>query len=331
MELPTPKEIKEEFPNRFVKEIEMWRDTAAQIIRRKSQRLVAIVGPCSVHETTSALEYAGKLKQLSLEMEERFFLIMRVFIEKPRTRLGWKGMIYDPHLDGTNDIVAGLKKARKLILQIAEIGIPCASELLEPNLVPYFDDLLVWGLVGARTSASQPHRQMASDLPFPVGFKNSCSGELETALSAIHAAKAPHASIAINQNGKASIQHSKGNPLSHLVLRGAENKSNYDPASVAIALEALKEENLPRSLLIDCSHGNSGKDYKRQRLALESTIAQAETNGAIAGFMLESHLHAGNQPLGNELRYGVSITDPCLGWEETEDLLRSMSISSVQK
>jgi 3-deoxy-7-phosphoheptulonate synthase len=259
---------------------------------------------------------------------------MRLFIEKPRTRLGWKGMLYDPHLDGTNDIAAGLRRARKLAVQIGEIGIPCASEILEPIAAPYFDDLLVWGLIGARTSASQTHRQAASGLLFPVGFKNDCQGDLETAISAILASRIPHTHIGINAKGHIASLNSRGNPLTHLVLRGSETQSNFDPPSIQKALQQLQEHRLEPRLLIDCSHGNCGKDHRRQRIAFESVIEQAAENKAIAGFMLESHLFAGKQPLGDDpslLNYGVSITDPCLAWEETETLLRSMSISSVQK
>ena len=334
MELPSPSQIKQEYPLKSSGLIANWRKSAKLILQRTDPRLVAIVGPCSVHDPESAIEYALRLKSISAEIEKNCFPIMRIFIEKPRTRLGWKGMLYDPHLDGTNDIAAGLRKSRELILRITEIGVPCATEILEPIIAPYFDDLIVWGLIGARTSASQPHRQVASGLAFPIGFKNDFRGELDVAISGILSSRIPHSHIGIDENGRITALNTRGNPLSHLVLRGSENGPNYDPTSVEKAVSELKNHRLEPRLLIDCSHGNCGKDHRRQRMVFESVIEQAAENKAIAGFMLESHLLPGKQPLGDDpslLSYGVSITDPCLGWEETESLLRSMSISSVQK
>jgi 3-deoxy-7-phosphoheptulonate synthase len=333
MELPSPAQIKNEFPLKAREFIASARATAQAILQRSDPRLVAMVGPCSIHDTAAALEYARRLKQLIPAVEKTFYPIMRLFIEKPRTRLGWKGMLYDPHLDGSNDIVAGLRRSRELFLQIAEMGVPCATELLEPIVVPYFDDLITWGLVGARTSASQPHRQMASGLSFPVGFKNDCKGEIDAAIDSILAARIPHSHIGINSKGHVCAIRTKGNPLSHLVLRGSDRHPNYDAASLAKALDRLREHRLEPRLVIDCSHGNCGKDHRRQRLAFESIMEQAASNKAIAGIMLESHLFSGKQPLSDDrslLHYGVSITDPCLDWEETEELLRSMSINSVQ-
>ncbi len=334
MELPSPAQIKQECPPVPLETISAWRLTAKQILQRTDPRLVLIVGPCSIHDPESALEYAVRLKKLAAEIDKYFFPIMRLFIEKPRTRIGWKGMLYDPHLDGTNDIATGLRKSRTLILTIAALGIPCATEFLEPVVVPYFDDLIVWGLVGARTSASQPHRQIASGFSFPVGFKNDVRGDLDVAISGILTSRIPHTHIGINPQGHVAALRTRGNPLSHLVLRGSDAQPNYDPASIQKALHALQEHRLEPRLLIDCSHGNCGKDHRRQRIAFESAIEQAAENRAIAGVMLESHLFAGKQPLGDDpslLNYGVSITDPCLGWEETEALLRSISINSVQK
>jgi 3-deoxy-7-phosphoheptulonate synthase len=334
MELPSPAQIKREFPLKDSGFIGASRAQAEQILRRTDQRLVVIVGPCSIHDPESAIEYARRLKKLKPEIDKTFFPIMRLFIEKPRTRLGWKGLLYDPHLDGSNDIAAGLRKSRELFLKIADLGVPCATELLEPIVAPYFDDLIVWGLIGARTSASQPHRQIASGLTFPIGFKNDFRGELDVAISGILTSRIPHSHIGINSMGHIASVQTPGNPLSHLVLRGSESHPNYDAASVAKALHTLREHRLEPRLLIDCSHGNCGKDHRRQRVVFESVMEQAAENKAIAGLMLESHLFAGKQPLGDDrslLNYGVSITDPCLDWEETESLLRSMSISSVQK
>ncbi len=335
MELPSPAQIKQEYSSLGVSHsIAAWRNTAKQILERSDRRLAALVGPCSVHESQSALEYALRLKKLSAEIERDFFPIMRVFIEKPRTQLGWKGMLYDPCLDGTNDIIKGVRKSREILLKIAELGVPCATEFLEPTVVPYFDDLIVWGLIGARTSASQPHRQIASGLSFPIGFKNDSCGQLDVAIAGILSSRFPHSYIGINSRGHIAALRSRGNPLTHLVLRGSDSDPNYDCFSVEKTLHTLQEHRLEPRLLIDCSHGNCGKDYRRQKISFESVMQQAAKNQAIAGFMLESHLFPGKQPLGDDpalLHYGVSITDPCLGWEETETLFRSISISSVQK
>jgi 3-deoxy-7-phosphoheptulonate synthase len=333
MELPSPAQIKSEYPLRARDFIAASRKTAQQILERKDRRLAVIVGPCSIHDPESALEYAKRLKKLTPEISKTFFPIMRLFVEKPRTRLGWKGMLYDPHLDGSNDIAAGLRQSRALFLQIADLGVPCATEILEPIAAPYFDDLIVWGLIGARTSASQPHRQIASGLPFPVGFKNDSQGELDVAIAGILASRIGHSYIGINAQGQVAALQTEGNCLSHLVLRGSDSHPNYDAASVAQALHTLREHRLEPRLLIDCSHGNCGKNHRRQKTVFEAVLEQAEENKAIAGLMLESHLFGGKQPLGDDrslLSYGVSITDPCLDWEETETLLRSRSIDSVQ-
>jgi 3-deoxy-7-phosphoheptulonate synthase len=299
------------------------RAQAEQILRRKIPRLALLVGPCSIHDPDLALEYGERLKKLSSEIEN-FFLIMRVFLEKPRTRAGWKGIVYDPHLDGSNDVVSGLKIARQLLLEMAKRKIPTATELLEPLVVPYFEDLITWGLIGARTSASQPHRQMASGLPFPVGFKNDIHGELDVAICGILSARMAHSFLHIDARGQIAAVQTEGNPLTHLVLRGSETRPNFDPHSVSAGLSALHVNHLEPSLLIDCSHGNSGKDHRRQHTAFESVIDQSlHGNDAIAGLMLESHLFAGKQAVGDtQLRYGISITDSCIGWDETESLIR---------
>lgn len=334
MELPTPAQLKQEYPLGASDFIAASRNTAQQILQRTDARLAVVVGPCSIHDPASAFEYAKRLKKLTPEISKTFFPIMRLFIEKPRTRLGWKGMLYDPHLDGSNDIAAGLRQSRALFLKIAEIGVPCATELLEPIIAPYFDDLIVWGFIGARTSASQPHRQIASGLQFPIGFKNDLYGELDVAIAGVLASRIPHSYVGINRQGRIAAIQTQGNPLSHLVLRGSDVQPNYDSASIAKALHALEAHRLEPRLVLDCSHGNCEKDHRRQQIAFASVMQQAAENKAIAGLMLESHLFAGRQSLRDDrslLNYGVSITDPCLGWDETESLLRSMSISSVQK
>ena len=308
---------------------------AGRILRREERRLALLLGPCSVHCTEEALEYAGKLRALQSQLNS-FFLIMRVFVEKPRTRLGWKGMLYDPYLDGSNDLQEGIVRARKLLLDVNALGVPCAAEFLDPLAAPYIADLITWGLIGARTSASQPHRQLASGLPFPVGFKNSVHGELETAISGIVSAKMPHAHLCIDGSGQIAAAQTTGNPLAHLVLRGSTKGPNYDALSVQNALQALREHHVEERLVIDCAHGNSGKDPTRQCAVFEIAIHH---EGVVA-LMLESHLSAGKQPLPEEpeqLRYGISITDACLGWEETAELILaadarlSTEICSVQK
>jgi 3-deoxy-7-phosphoheptulonate synthase len=334
MQLPSPAQIKKEYPLPANHSISSWRKTASQILERTDPRLAAIIGPCSIHDSESAYEYAVRLKALSPEIDRTFFPIMRLFIEKPRTKLGWKGMLYDPHLDGSNDIAAGIRKSRALILKIAALGIPCATELLDPLVIPYFDDLIVWGLIGARTTASQPHRQMASGLNFPIGFKNDFRGDVDVAIAGILTARIPHSHIGIADDGHVASIQTRGNPLTHLVLRGSDLMPNYDPVSVKAALKSLEEHRLEPRLLIDCSHGNCGKDHRRQQIVFESVVEQALENRAIAGLMLESHLFPGKQPLTDDpshLSYGVSITDPCMGWDETERLLRLMSMCLVQK
>lgn len=343
--LPSPHQLKSEFPthapeSNFI--IGVRRDISA-ILRRADRRLALLVGPCSIHDPDEALEYASRLKKLSSKLKN-FFPVMRLFFEKPRTRLGWKGILYDPFLDGSNDIAAGLRISRKMLLEITDKEIPCATELLEPLVAPYFDDLIAWGVIGARTSASQPHRQMASSLPFPVGFKNDVHGELDVAIAGILSSRTPHSFISIDLHGQIVGAQTLGNPLTHLILRGSVSEPNYDPQSVTKALEELQRHHLEPRLLIDCSHGNSKKDPERQKIAFRSVIEQIlNGNEGIAGIMLESHLLSGKQRLGEDpsfLRYGVSITDACLGWEETEELLlwgdeqlscRSISISSAQK
>lgn len=323
MQLPTPAEIKSELPLTFPEKIGAFRQEAIDVLQGKTPRLALLIGPCSVHESKSALEYAQRLKQLFLNIELPFFPVMRLFFEKPRTRIGWKGMLYDPHLDGSSDIASGIRKARALLLEVTSLGVPCAAELLEPLALPYFDDLLVWGLIGARTSASQPHRQLASSLNFPVGFKNDCQGRLDEAISGILSSRMPHARLGIDLAGKIASLPTRGNPWTHLVLRGSNVAPNYDAASIGAALEALKEEHLEERLLIDCSHDNCGKNHTKQLQVFRDCVEQAHRNPAIRGLMLESHLFSGKQP--TPLHYGVSITDPCLGWAETEELLRSIS------
>ncbi len=325
MRLPTPAQIKTEYPVQNPDQIALLRREAIEILEGKDTRLALMIGPCSVHDVEAVYEYACKLKML--ELDPIFFPIIRLFIEKPRTKLGWKGLLYDPDLDGSYDIAKGIRKSRELILKIAELGLPCATEILEPIAISYFEDLIVWGIIGARTSASQPHRQVASGLSFPVGFKNDLNGKLDVAISGILTSRTPHSHIGIDDEGYISSIQTSGNPHTHLVLRGSDLGPNYEPIHVESALQHLSAFSLEKRLIIDCSHGNCNKNPLLQREVFQSVIEQTIKTEAIRGLMLESHLFMGNQPLQKNLSYGVSITDPCLGWEETQDLLRSMSLT----
>ena len=302
------------------------RETVKRILRGDDPRLLVIVGPCSIHDVDGALEYAQKLNRLREELAEQVCVVMRVYFEKPRTTIGWKGLINDPHLDGSYDIDTGLKKARELLLQINGMGLPAATEFLDPIVPQYIGDLVSWAAIGARTTESQTHREMASGLSMPVGFKNSTDGSLQIAIDAMTSARTPHNFLGIDQDGVTSIIRTTGNPNGHVVLRGGRAKANYDPESIAAATASLTKAGLPAVLMVDCSHANSGKQHARQEEVWRSVIQQrAEGNRALIGLMVESYLEEGNQPIPgrlDELRHGVSVTDACIGWETTERMLR---------
>jgi len=302
------------------------RKTIRDILDKKDRRLLIITGPCSIHDRESAMEYAERLKILSKKVESRLYLIMRVYFEKPRTSIGWKGLINDPCLDGSCDIESGLRMARKLLLEITELGIPAATEMLDPITPQYMADLISWSAIGARTTESQTHREMVSGLSMPVGFKNSTDGDLMVAVNGIKAAAHPQKFIGIDGMGRTSIVETKGNPYTHVVLRGGM-RPNYDSVSIRDTVARLNKNNLRDSLIIDCSHGNSSKDYSMQPGVWQDVINQRlDGNGAITGLMLESNIHEGNQPVGDNpenMKYGVSITDACISWEMTEDLILS--------
>lgn len=325
--LPSYKELKNQLPlsdfHHFF--IEQSRQTIRQILHRTDSRLLCIIGPCSIHDPLSAKEFAARLKQLALELSPYFFLVMRVYCEKPRTSAGWKGFLYDPFLDGSCDIKTGIFWTRQLLLELASMEVPAAAEFLDPLTAFYYEDLISWGSLGARTSCSQPHRQLASHLSMPMGIKNGITGNLSTAVNGVSAASLPHTYAGLNGLSQPSIIRTKGNPDAHLVLRGGENGPNYDPLSVAEALKRLEIAQLPQRLLIDCSHQNSGKQHDRQPHVFQSILHQVvEGNPTIRGVLLESHLQAGNQPLTSPLHltYGVSITDACLDWHATDHLMR---------
>jgi len=302
------------------------RNTARRILRGEDPRLMVVVGPCSIHDTESAMDYARRLKALSDELSDRLFIVMRVYFEKPRTTVGWKGLINDPHLDDSGDVEYGIKLGRKLLLDIAEIGLPSGTEFLDPIIPQYIADLISWAAIGARTTESQTHREMSSGLSMPVGFKNGTDGSIQTACDAMRSACSPHNFLGIDQNGMTSIIRTSGNPDSHIVLRGGRDGTNYGPEHTAVAAERLKQAGMTSSLMIDCSHANSGKDPKRQPEVLKSVIEQrAAGRQDIVAVMIESHIHLGSQPAVKEgLRYGVSITDACLDWDSTASILRAI-------
>ena len=296
-----------------------------EILRGEDSRFMVVTGPCSIHDEKAALEYAVRLARLSERLNDRLLIAMRVYFEKPRTTIGWKGLLYDPHLNDTFEIAAGLHQGRALMLQIAEMGVHAATEFLDPIVPQYLSDLVSWAAIGARTTESQTHRQMASGLSMPVGFKNGTDGGTQIAVDATVSARSPHGFLGIDHQGRTAVIHTKGNAYGHLVLRGGNGGPNFDATSVAGGQKQLAAAELPPQLLVDCSHANCGKDHTKMHIALRDVVEQRVAgNTGIIGCMLESNLFAGNQkPDGNVsgLRYGVSITDPCIDWEETESLL----------
>ncbi len=308
------------------------RDTIRKIIWGEDKRLLAIVGPCSIHDTAQALDYATRLKKLKDEVQDQIYIVMRVYFEKPRTVLGWKGMIYDPHLDDSFDMLTGLQKARKLLTDINSMGIPCATEMLDPLVPQYIAELISWSAIGARTTESQTHRQMASGLSMPVGFKNSTTGDFDVAINAAKAARLPQSFIGINQEeGKICIFHTKGNPDTHLILRGGTDGPNYSAEHVKHAEKAIEKAGLKSGIMIDCNHANSGKDPYKQPAILQDIVKQKLAgNQSIIGFMVESHIKGGAQSLGSDLsklEYGVSITDACIDWDGTSEMFKSAALA----
>jgi 3-deoxy-7-phosphoheptulonate synthase len=286
-------------------------------------RLVVITGPCSIHDPKAALEYAQRLAEVRQKVQSKILVVMRVYFEKPRTTVGWKGLINDPHMDGSHDIIHGLRLAREILLGINEIGMPCATEFLDPIVPQYTSDLVSWVAIGARTTESQTHRQMASGLSMPVGFKNATDGSLQVALDAMVSARAPHAFVGIDIDGRTSIVKTKGNLDVHMVLRGGGGKSNYSRADIAYTKALLEGQAHKRQIMIDCSHGNSNKNFLNQPRVFDEVLGQVVAGErAILGLMLESNLVEGKQDLGKgALAYGQSITDGCIGWQATHDLL----------
>lgn len=331
--LPSPRTIKTLLPitDRGAALVVETREAIRNILHGQDRdRLVVIVGPCSIHDADAAYEYADRLKPVADALRDRLLIVMRTYFEKPRTTIGWKGLINDPHLDGTCDIATGMELARTILLNINERGLPCATELLDPISPQYYADLISWTAIGARTTESQTHREMASGVSMPVGFKNGTEGSLQVAINAMTSARTPHHFVGINADGVTSIIKTMGNPDRHIVLRGGGGKTNYDEDNVAKAEAAVANEGIARPIMIDCSHDNSKKDHTRQSLVAREVLRQfREGRQSIMGLMLESNLHPGKQTWkqGTPLTHGVSITDACLGWEETEPLLSELAES----
>lgn len=307
------------------------------ILERSDPRLFVVVGPCSIHDVASAREYAGRLKSLAAQVQSTMLLIMRVYFEKPRTTVGWKGLINDPDLDDSFHIEKGILMARELLLHIAELGLPAGTEALDPIMPQYLSELITWTAIGARTTESQTHREMASGLSTPVGFKNGTDGGLSTSINALQSVRHPHHFLGITQQGQSAVFRTRGNRHAHLVLRGGGGRANYDAVSIAVAERELTAAGLAPNIVVDCSHGNSNKNPSLQPMVAENCVAQiADGNRSIVGLMMESHLKAGSQPIPKDLsklEYGVSITDPCIDWPTTESLLLKMheSLRRVQR
>ncbi|BAE73853.1 Phospho-2-dehydro-3-deoxyheptonate aldolase, Tyr-sensitive [Sodalis glossinidius str. 'morsitans'] len=325
----TPEELKRQFPLSEAEQhsIAESRRTIANIIHGRAPRLLVVCGPCSIHDTDAALDYARRLQNLSAELSDQLYIVMRVYFEKPRTTVGWKGLINDPYMDGSFDVEAGLQIARGLLLELVRMGLPLATEALDPNSPQYLGDLFSWSAIGARTTESQTHREMASGLSMPVGLKNGTDGSLATAINAMRAAAMAHRFMGINQAGQVCLLQTRGNPDGHVILRGGK-QPNYHPQDILDCERQMAAAGLPAALMIDCSHGNSNKDYRRQAEVVQSALAQIKAgNRSIIGLMLESHIHAGNQSSElprEEMRYGVSVTDACIDWESTDSLLRQL-------
>lgn len=324
--LPSPCEIKECYPlsEKSAKWIQRSRLTLQRILDGDDSRLLLIVGPCSIHSITGALDYATKLRALSDAVADKFFIVMRAYYEKPRTCFGWKGLTNDPELNGSNNIEKGIALTRQFLLKLALEEIPVATEILDPMTIPYFEDLITWGCIGARTSESQIHRQMASGLTMPIGFKNNPDGNIHVALRGILSASQPHSFVAMNDLGTICKMKTQGNPHCHLVLRGGEDRPNYKTQDVTGALHLLSQNHLPSRLMIDCSHDNSLKNPLNQPEVFNDAICQVIAgNRSIRGLILESYLKEGNQPHQQQIDPEISITDGCIDWPTTEELIFS--------
>ena len=322
--LISPETLKEDLPvsETAAETVITARKAIQQILAGKDQRLLVIVGPCSIHDADAAHDYAERLKKLADQVAETILIVMRVYFEKPRTTVGWKGLINDPELNGSHKINEGIKLARKILLATNNMGLPCATETLDPITPQYLADLISWSAIGARTTESQTHRELASGLSMPVGFKNGTNGGLNVALNAMASAQQPHHFLGISQEGASSVIQTSGNNFVHLVLRGGSNGPNFDAVSIHNAADELASDGLPKAIMIDCNHANSGKDPERQELVLRNLILQIKDGDqSIIGTMIESNINGGNQPISKDMKYGVSVTDACLDWDNTNRIL----------
>jgi len=329
--LLTPEALQSELPmdEDTAKVVTEGRNTIRAILDRKDPRIMVVIGPCSIHDTEAAIDYAKRLKALADKVKDSLFIVMRVYFEKPRTTVGWKGLINDPYLDDSFKIHEGLHVGRKLMLEISKIGLPIATEALDPISPQYVHDLVCWSAIGARTTESQTHREMASGLSSPVGFKNGTDGSLTVAINAMQSTQSSHRFLGINREGKVSVIHTAGNPYSHVVLRGGGGKPNYDAVSIALCEEQLANAGVSKNVMVDCSHANSNKNHDLQPLVFENVANQIlEGNKSIIGVMVESNIGPGNQKINADrakMEYGVSVTDACIDWETTESVLHSVA------
>lgn len=329
--LLTPEQLKSELPlaGSALTSVQQARDTIFSILDRKDPRLFIVVGPCSIHDVDAAMDYAARLKRLADTVQDTLYLVMRVYFEKPRTSIGWKGLINDPYLDDSFKIEDGLRKGRRLLLDIVETGLPTSTEALDPISPQYLQDIIAWSAIGARTTESQTHREMSSGLSSAIGFKNGTDGGLMVAVNAMQSVSNPHRFLGINEQGQVSVVTTKGNPYAHVVLRGGSNGPNYDTVHVAQCEKALRDGGVNTNIMIDCSHANSSKDPDVQPLVLKDITHQIlEGNKSIIGVMLESNINAGNQSIPkdlSQLKYGVSVTDACMNWETTEKAILEMA------
>lgn len=326
--MSSPREIKQRVPLSDVAAatVHAGRQTLMRILDREDPRQMVIVGPCSIHDPVAGLDYARRLRVLADELADTLYIVMRVYFEKPRTSTGWKGFINDPHMDDSFHVEEGMERGRRFLLDVAELGLPAATEALDPIAPQYYGDLVSWTAIGARTAESQTHREMASGLSTPVGFKNSTDGSLDAAVNGVLSASRPHSFLGLNEEGESSIIRTRGNRYGHMVLRGGGGRPNYDTVSITLAEQALAKAKLPQNIIIDCSHGNSWKKPELQPLVMKDVVNQIRAgNRSIVGVMIESFLEAGNQPIPedlSQLRYGCSVTDACIAWDTTEQVLR---------
>ena len=327
--MPSPDEIKARVPltEAGARTVIEARRAVEAILDGRDPRLFLVVGPCSIHDPVAGLDYARRLRALADEVKDALLLVMRVYFEKPRTSVGWKGFINDPHMDDSFRIDEGMERARRFLLDVNELGLPAGTEALDPNAPQYYGDLVSWTAIGARTSESQTHREMSSGLSTPVGFKNGTDGDLDAAVNAILSAGRPHSFLGVNGQGRSAIIRTRGNRYGHIVLRGGGGRPNFDTVSISMAEQALRKAKLPENIVVDCSHANSWKKPELQPLVMRDVVHQIrEGNGSIVGLMVESFLEAGSQPIPEDLsklRYGCSVTDACVGWDTTVEMVRA--------